>query len=141
MSVLDDPNVRNALLVAWSESLPRHKDAHEEGGFILRTAKGTYVVDRWPKGAPNQIHVPPHPQNVRGGLPIIATFHTHPNPAPDFQQEPSLTDIRAVRGDPDLGGPDYEGEYVISDEKVYRILKDGDVEEVGETQTVLARSP
>ena len=121
--------------------MPHHEDAHEEGGFILRAADGTYVVERWPKGAQNEIEVPPHAKSCRAGLPIVGTFHTHPNPAPDFQQEPSLTDVRAVRGDPDLGGREYEGEYVISEEMVYRILKTGDVQEIGKTVTVLVRLP
>lgn len=67
----------------------------------------------------------------------MATFHTHPNPGSDFQQEPSLTDIRAVRNDPDLRHPEYEGEYVIASEWIYRIEKNGDVAPVGHTNAVL----
>jgi hypothetical protein len=117
--------------------MPAHKDAHEEGGFILRASDGTFLVQRWPRGVQNEIVVPLHPQGCSAGLPIVATFHTHPNPAPKYQQEPSLTDVRAVHDDPDLGGPEYEGEYVISEESIYRILKSGDVEEIGKTATAL----
>jgi proteasome lid subunit RPN8/RPN11 len=81
--------------------------------------------------------VPRHPGGKRNNLSIVATFHTHPNPGPEFQQEPSLTDIRAVRDDPDLSPPDYEGEYVIASEWIYRIHKNGRVESVGETKAVL----
>lgn len=74
---------------------------------------------------------------MRGTLVILATFHTHPNPGPDFLQEPSLTDIRAVRNDPDLKHAEFEGEYIISAELVYRILSDGRVKVIGETRAVL----
>jgi hypothetical protein len=74
---------------------------------------------------------------LRGGLLVVATFHTHPNPGSEFQQEPSLTDIRAVRDDADLDHPDYEGEYVIASRHIYRIPKRGPVETIGNTRTVL----
>jgi hypothetical protein len=137
VSVLDDDLVRDRLLQAWLESQPGTATAQEEGGFVLRNADGSLAVERWPRGAQNEILVPSHPGGQRVGLPIVATFHTHPNPGPDYQQEPSLTDIRAVRDDPDLNHPDYEGEYVISREWIYRIRKNGQVELVGETKTVL----
>jgi len=71
-------------------------------------------------------------------MPIIATFHTHRNPGPDFQQEPSLTDIRAVRDDPDLRHTDYEGEYIISAKTIYRVRNTGEVEVVGPISALLA---
>ncbi len=64
-------------------------------------------------------------------------IHTHPNPGAGFQQEPSLTDIRAVRDDPDLNHPDYQGEYVIALEWIYRIRKNGQVEMVAPTKAAL----
>jgi hypothetical protein len=67
----------------------------------------------------------------------VATFHTHPNTGSDYQQEPSLTDIRAVRDDPELGGPEYEGEYVVSEARRYLILRDGTVQDLGETRVLL----
>ncbi len=137
MSVLNDDTIRGLFLRAWQESQPGTPAAHEEGGFVLRNADGSLSVERWPRGVQNQILVPPHPGSKRGDLLIVATFHTHPNPGSEFQQEPSLTDIRAVRDDPDLNHPDYEGEYVIASEWIYRIPKNGQVESVGETKAVL----
>src|SRR5262249_7466958 len=55
----------------------------------------------------------------------------------DYQQEPSPTDVGAVRDDPDLDHPDYEGEYVIATLHTYRIRKDGQVELVGDTRQLL----
>jgi hypothetical protein len=103
----------------------------------LRNADGSLEVERWPVGTRNEILVPPHPGGRRGDRSIVATFHTHPNPGPDFQQEPSLTDIRGVRDDPELSNPDYEGEYVISSDLIYLIRKNGRIELVGETKAIL----
>ena len=137
MSVLDDETIGGLFLQAWRDSQPGTVAAHEEGGFVLRNTDGSLSLERWPQGAQNEILVPPHPGGKRSDLPIIATFHTHPNPGPDFQQEPSLTDIRAVRDDPDLSHLDSEGEYVIASEWIYRIRTNGRVESVGETKAVL----
>jgi hypothetical protein len=137
VGVFDDDSVRAFLLHAWLESQPGTTAAHEEGGFVLRNSDGSLTVERWPGGAQNEIFVPPHPGGKRGDLLIVATFHTHPNPGADYQQEPSLTDIRAVRGDPHLSNPDYEGEYVIAPESIYRIRKNGDVDVVGKTDDLL----
>ena len=62
---------------------------------------------------------------------IIATFHTHPNIGNNYRQEPSETDKRAVRDDPDLKGKFYVGEFVISKELIYLILPNGQVSEIG----------
>jgi hypothetical protein len=137
VAVLDDDTVRQLLRQAWLESQPGTVAAHEEGGFVLKSADGSFAVERWPRGVQNEIVVPPHPGGKRNALPILATFHTHPNPGPDFQQEPSLTDIRAVRDDPDLRHPDYEGEFVIAAEQIYRVRNTGDVELVGATKALL----
>ena len=110
MSVLDEPGVRDGLRAAWLDSHPGAADAHEEGGFVLRKPDGSIVVERWPRGKQNEIFVPPHPEGLRGSSLILATFHTHPNLGPQFLQEPSLTDIRAVRDDPNLDHPDFQGE-------------------------------
>jgi hypothetical protein len=68
---------------------------------------------------------------------IMATFHTHPHSGPRFVQEPSPTDILAVHGDPNLSHPEYEGEYVISRRLIYLIRRDGSVETVGDTSSLL----
>ncbi len=137
MGVLDDERVRGQFLHAWQESQAGTAAAHEEGGFVLRDADGLLTVERWPSGMQNQIVVPPHPGGIRSGRLIVATFHTHPNLGVEFQQEPSLTDIRAVRDDPDLDHPDYEGEYVITLEWIYRIRKNGQVERIVQTKAAL----
>jgi hypothetical protein len=134
VAVLDDNTVRGLLLQSWQESQPGTAAAHEEGGFVLRNIDGSLGIERWPRGAQNQIVVPPHPGGKRGGLSIIATFHTHPNAGSEYQQEPSLTDIRAVRDDPDLAHPEYEGEYVIASGWIYRVNRTGQVEAVEETK-------
>lgn len=136
-TVLDDDTICVQFREAWEQSQPGTDAAHEEGGFVLRNADGSLCVERWPHGTQNQILVPPHADGRRSNLLIVATFHTHPNSGPDFQQEPSLTDIRAVRDDPDLCHPDYEGEYVIADQWIYRIQKDGRVASIAETKAVL----
>jgi hypothetical protein len=140
MSVLEHDDVRLSLSDAWRRSEPGAPNAHEEGGFIVRTATGEFFVIGWPKGTRNEILVPPHPNGTRGNMPIIATFHTHPNIGPGFQQEPGLTDIRAVRDDPDLSHADYEGEFVISKKLVYLIRRSGQVDVVGDTTAVLGIS-
>ena len=96
-------------------------------------------VVRWPKGAQNSIIVPPHPTCKIGERDIVATFHTHPNTGGDYLQEPSETDKRAVRDDPDLKGALYEGEYVISQETIYLITPTGQVGEVGATRAIFGK--
>ncbi|MBI3410105.1 MAG: hypothetical protein HY040_17320 [Planctomycetes bacterium] len=137
MDILADIKIQAELRRAWLESNPGQTEAHEEGGFVLKSNDGTLLVERWAKGTQNEIIVPNHDGGVRAGMPIIATFHTHPNTGVDFQQDPSPTDIRAVHDDPHLGGACYEGEIVISEKKLYRILKDGTVDILGDTKTLL----
>lgn len=137
MSILDDDAVRQQLWQAWRDSAPGTANSHEEGGFVLETETGDLIVERWPKGTKDEMSVPSHSGGRRGGLSIIATFHTHPNPGSDYQQEPGLTDIRAVRDDPDLGHAEFEGEYVIASRLVYRIERSGNVETLGEMARVL----
>jgi hypothetical protein len=137
VSVLDDESTRSQLVKAWQESQPGTDDAHEEGGYVLQSADGSLVVQRWPCGEQNEILVPLHAGGKRNNLVIVATFHTHPNPGSEFQQEPSLTDIRAVRDDPELKHPEYEGEYVIAAEWTYRVHKNGRVETIARTNALL----
>jgi hypothetical protein len=126
------------MIQAWQDSSPETDGVHEEGGFVLRSLDGSLMVERWPRGVQNEILVPPHPDGKRGDSLIIATFHTHPNSGPEFQQSPGMTDIRAVLNDPHLGHDEYEGEYVIATRFVYRIRRNGDVELMGETSVLLA---
>jgi hypothetical protein len=137
LSIFDHGIIRQQMLQAWTESQPGTPEAHEEGGFVLQDTSGLLSVERWPRGAQNEIFVPPHPIGKRGESLIVATFHTHPNIGPEFQQEPSLTDIRAVQFDPNLSHFEYEGEYVIADQLIYRIEKNGRVTSCGERGTIL----
>ena len=52
-------------------------------------------------------------------------------------QEPSETDKRAVRDDPDLKSPRYAGE-LVSAALVYGITPSGSVIELGETGNIFA---
>ena len=141
MSVLQDSIVREQLRDAWNDSQPGTPDAHEEGGFILQMEDGSLTVCRWPRGQKDEIEVPDHLQGKYQGRTILATFHTHPNPAPEYLQEPGLTDIRAVRDDPDLKHPEYEGEFVISMEEVWFIDPDGVAGALGSRVGVLGGEP
>ncbi len=138
--ILEHDAIRSSLADAWRQSQPDSPQAHEEGGFVVQRDDGSLFVIGWPRGLQNQILVPAHQGGRCGNMPIVATFHTHPNSGVVFQQEPSLTDIRAVRDDPDLSHPEYEGEYVISRRMIYRILRSGDVIAIGETQRLLERT-
>ena len=71
------------------------------------------------------------------GVDILASFHTHPNTGSDSLQEPSETDKRAVRDDPDLKGPEYLGEFVLANETIYLISPAGQVREIGNRQALL----
>lgn len=134
---LKNPIVISTLEQAWQDSHPGVSGGHEEGGFILRDAAGNMSVDRWPKGAQDTIILPPHPNCKIGGEDIVASFHTHPNTGKDYLQEPSETDRRAVRDDPDLKGALYEGEFVISQEKIYLIAPNGQVSAIENTREIL----
>ena len=72
------------------------------------------------------------------GLEIVASFHTHPNTGSDYLQEPSETDKRAVRDDPDLKGDDYIGEFVISQAVIYLVSPAGQVREMDDTEVVFS---
>ncbi len=125
---------------AWIDSRPGPSGGHEEGGFVLRESAGHLRVVRWPKGAQNRILLPSHGHCTVEGCEIVASFHTHPNTGPEFLQEPGETDKRAIRDDPDLKGPAYEGEFVISEEWIYRVLPSGRVVVSGRTWDILERT-
>ncbi|HWW75010.1 MAG TPA: DUF4329 domain-containing protein, partial [Pyrinomonadaceae bacterium] len=127
------PSVVAGLQLAWQDSEPNVSGRHEEGGFIVVDDFGVLSVVRWERGTQNEIILPPHGNCLVSGKEIVASFHTHPNAGADFQQEPSLNDIRAVRDDPDLKGEFYLGEFVVSQENVYLIEPSGQVGVIGET--------
>lgn|SRR5574341_777027 len=136
-TILNDPVVCDALKQAWLDSQPGITGGHEEGGFILRDETGKITVARWPRGEQDAIQTPPHPDCRIDEGEIVATFHTHPNTGPDYLQEPSETDLRAVRDDSDLKGAEYAGELVISAETIYLIIPAGRAREVGATDEIL----
>lgn len=137
-AVLSNPKVRHALQQAWIDSNPGITGGHEEGGFVVRNADGSLSVRRWPKGSQDTTQVPSHRNCMFDGLEIVASFHTHPNTGSDYLQEPSETDKRAVRDDPDLKGEDYVGEFVISHAVIYLVSPAGQVREMDDTEAVFS---
>jgi Domain of unknown function (DUF4329) len=136
VEILQDSAVVAELKRAWQDSEPNISGGHEEGGFIVANDFGTLGVVRWEKGTQNEIALPSHGNGLVNGKTIVASFHTHPNTGADFQQEPSLTDVRAVRDDADLKGKFYLGEFVVSQENVYLIEPSGQVGVIGETDEI-----
>ena len=70
----------------------------------------------------------------------IEAILTHPNTGPDYLQEPSETDKRAVRDDPDFKAPHYAGELVISAALLYLVTPYGSVIQLGATERMLAQA-
>ena len=136
--ILQNETVRALLQQSWSESEPGTANAHEEGGFVVRTSTEDFQVIRWPKGTRNEIRVPIHSGCKIGSEEIVASFHTHPNIGKDFLQEPSETDKRAVKNDPDLKGAGYVGEFVISRDTIYLVTPQGQVRELADTDELFS---
>jgi len=136
VEILRNTQILFDLERAWLESFPGIPGGHEEGGFIVVDGTENLSIVRWDKGSQNEIILPPHKNCFVNGKDIIASFHTHPNTGPDFQQEPSLTDVRAVREDFDLKGGIYLGEFIISEENVYLIEPSGEFGIIGNTNEI-----
>ena len=137
--VLENKSILAELKQAWLDSEPNVSGGHEEGGFIVVNDLGFLSVVRWGKGTQNEINLSPHRNCFIDGKTIVASFHTHPNTGVEFQQEPSLTDVRAMRDDPDLKGAFYLGEFVVSQENVYLIEPSGQIGVVGKTDEIFER--
>ncbi len=137
--ILENQTILSKLKQAWLDSNPNILGGHEEGGFIAADDFGVLSVIRWAKGTNNEIVLPPHKNCFADGKDIVASFHTHPNTGADFQQEPSLTDIRAVRDDFDLKGAFYLGEFVISAQNIYLIESSGEFRIIGKTIEIFER--
>src|SRR5262245_9568919 len=138
LSILNDPIVLAALKDAWLDSNPGNSGGHEEGGFILLRSNGELNVMRWHRGEQDTITLPPHTDCKFDDEKIVASFHVHPNMGDDYLQEPSETDKRAVRDDPDLKGENYIGEFVISAKIIYLVTPAGSVRELNDTQEYFA---
>lgn len=136
--ILNDSVTRAALKQAWDDSKPGITGGHEEGGFVLRDEVGNLSILRWLTGEQDEIFLPPHQECRIGDSEIVASFHTHPNTGDDYLQEPSETDKRSVRDDPDLKGDNYVGEFVISQDTIYLITPTGRVRELADTQEYFA---
>jgi hypothetical protein len=128
LEILSDAAVLGALARAWADSQPGLTRGYEQGGFIVMEPTGKLSVDRWPTGQSDGITVPEHEGCAFRGLPIVATFHTHPNTGANYLQEPGETDKRGVQDDANLKGQMYVGEFVIAQEMVYLVAPDGTVQ-------------
>jgi hypothetical protein len=137
LSFLNDRHILDALFQAWQESNPGVLGGHEEGGSVLRDADGSLTISRWKHGEQDRIVLPNYTDCRFESKEIIATFHTHPNTGSNYLQEPSETDKRAVRDDPNLKAAYYEGELVISHATIYVIDQNGQVTEIGNMRQVL----
>jgi hypothetical protein len=137
--ILQNSVVTAELRQAWFDSEPQVSGGHEEGGFVVVDDFGVLSVIRWEKGTYSEIVLPAHKNCFVEGKDIIASFHTHPNTGKDFQQEPSLTDVRAVRDDFDLKGEFYLGEFVVSEENVYLIEPSGEFRIIWQTKDIFER--
>jgi hypothetical protein len=92
-----------ALEAAWTESLPGDPDSrHEEGGWVYYDpARGAIDVRRASAGGTADLDLS-DPPAVPGAF-VVATFHTHPNPAAEgWQTGPSASDTASAWG---LGVP------------------------------------
>ena len=138
--LLQNNIVKAGIKSAWQGSVPGLTGGHEEGGFILQSSANEIFIQRWSVGIHNQISVPLHDNCRIDENDILASFHTHPNTGTNFLQEPSATDKRAVRDDPNLKGDLYVGEFVIANHMIYLIQPDGEVIEMGSRQDLFEES-
>jgi hypothetical protein len=135
--LLSEQTILDALSQAWQDSRPGVSGGHEEGGFVLRDKEENLITWRWEQGEQDRIVLPSYQDSQFEGYEIVATFHTHPNTGSDYLQEPSETDKRSVRDDPNLKASYYVGELVISSAKIYLIQPNGQVSEIGNTRELL----
>ena len=137
--LLQNDKIIVGLKQAWLDSEPDVANGHEEGGFIVADDFGFLSAIRWSKGTQNEIILPPHRNCFVDGKAIVASFHTHPNTGANFEQEPSLTDIRSVGDDPNLKGEFYLGELVVSQENIYLIEPSGAYSVIAKTNDIFER--
>ena len=137
--IFENRLIVSELTRSWLDSESSESGGHEEGGFIIADDVGNLSVIRWQKGLQSEIVLPPHKNCFVDEKDIVVSFHTHPNTGRGFQQEPSLTDIRAISDDFDLKGEFYLGELVISKQNIYLIEPAGDYHIIGATEFMLER--
>jgi hypothetical protein len=95
--LLNYPEVQQALEQAWVDSHSGDQaNRHEEGGWVyMETTTGAITVLRAPRGDRAVIDVST-PVTAPGSV-IVATFHTHPNPASEgWHPGPSLGDMQSA---------------------------------------------
>jgi uncharacterized Zn-binding protein involved in type VI secretion len=126
-SPLDDPNVKAAMRQAWTDSQAGDQNnRHEEGGYLVRNADGSYGVERWPRGKGASINPPARDANGKyNGKEVIGEFHTHPNPPIDetgkqWTQGGHAGDWNGIAAE------NYPGDsYIISRDNVWKVPPDG----------------
>jgi hypothetical protein len=135
---LADPAITAEIKRAWDDSQADDSTVrHEEGGYIVLNSDLSYGIERWPRGGQGRISPPPLEVNNRyNGKPVVATFHTHPNPPLDesrqeWEQGPSESDRRwhehrGLRG------------LVVSRMLVYEIGANGRIAVIGKRDEVLS---
>ena len=133
-SLIDVPEVKRGMIKAKNDSNFGSTESHEEGGFILKDKDGNLSVQAWPAGDTDRIVPPNHPDGKVGDKEILGSYHTHPNTRFNYKQEPSQSDINWVKNNPRNAGSEH---FVISEKKIYKIDKQGNVAVVGKTKKVL----
>jgi hypothetical protein len=96
--LLKNQIVLDALEQAWVDSaISDAQRRHEEGGWVyLETANGKILIERAPVGGRAGIDLA-EPRLIQGCV-VIATFHTHPNPASEgWHPGPSRGDTESAR--------------------------------------------
>ena len=95
--LLIHPAVQEALEQAWNDSMVSDpKRRHEEGGWIFcDTATSTISASRAAAGRRASLNLDSPP--LIAGSVIVATFHTHPNPAAEnWTTGPSSSDTESA---------------------------------------------
>jgi hypothetical protein len=118
---------------AMARSKFEQRNAHEEGAFILRDSEGNLSVEPWPTLGRHAIAPPYYPDGKIGNKQIVGCFHTHPTTDWLRLQGPSLPDVLAHIINPTAWGE----EFIMSQEKIYRIEDDGMTTVVGDTKDLL----
>ena len=126
-SPLHDPDVKQGMREAWNDSQAGDPaNRHEEGGYIVREADGTYGVERWPRGSGASITPPPRAADgTYNGKEVVGEFHTHPNPPVD-EAGRSWTQGGHDGDWNGIASENYPGDsYIISDGDIWAVSSTG----------------